>query len=315
MKESAPDLHEPVQTLRVTPLHHSGCVAIYDVRCRPSDFARGPEEWSLTDQIVFPRRGVFVHETRGQTIVADANRALFFNRGETYRVAHPACSGDDCTVFAFEAALLAEAVSEREPARGAGQGSPFRFTHAPSDDSVFALHERLRHAALDAGGGELAIDEAAVQLLGALLGAAYRGRDPVPRRTRASTARAQHEQVERTSLFLATHLGEDLSLAAVARAVHSSPFHLARVFRREAGLSIHQYRHRLRLRQALVRIAEGELDLAALALTLGFASHSHLTDSFRRAFGAPPSAYRKSLSAARLRELSRILEAPGRPRL
>src|SRR5690349_13481676 len=60
-KESAPELHDPVQTLRVTPLHHSGCVAIYDVRCRPSDFARGPEEWSLTHQIVFPRRGVFVH--------------------------------------------------------------------------------------------------------------------------------------------------------------------------------------------------------------------------------------------------------------
>jgi AraC-like DNA-binding protein len=90
-------------------------------------------------------------------------------------------------------------------------------------------------------------------------------------------------------LFLATCYGEKASLDDVGRAAHASPFHLARLFRRDSGLTIHQYRHRLRLRAALARIADGETNLSELALELGFSSHSHLTDVFRAAFGLSPA--------------------------
>jgi AraC-like DNA-binding protein len=39
-----------------------------------------------------------------------------------------------------------------------------------------------------------------------------------------------------------------------------------------------------------VRLPESRGNLTALALELGFASHSHFTDTFRRAFGVAPSA-------------------------
>jgi AraC family transcriptional regulator len=38
----------------------------------------------------------------------------------------------------------------------------------------------------------------------------------------------------------------------------------------------------------------GERELTAVAFDLGFSSHSHFTASFRRTFGAAPSALRKS---------------------
>ena len=71
----------------------------------------------------------------------------------------------------------------------------------------------------------------------------------------------------------------------------TSPFHLARVFRRESGLTIHAYVHQLRLRTALERVMDRE-DLSRVAVDLGYATHSHFTASFRRSFGVPPSSLR-----------------------
>jgi AraC family transcriptional regulator len=308
---SARTLHDPLQTLGVQTLHHSASVSVSDVRCRPHDFSRGPEEWSRTHQIVFPRRGVFEREARGDKLLADANHALFFQRDEPYRVVHPGGCGDDCTVFAFDDALLGAAVRQFDPAGAASVEQPFRFSHTAIDQRVFLLHAQLRCAALSGEAEPLALDEAALQLLAALLENTYRQRGISGSRARPASSELHHEQVRRTVLLLSTRFAEALSLDAIARAVHCSPYHLARLFRRISGLSIHQYRHRLRLREALQRLAEGRSELSALALELGFSSHSHLTDSFRQAFGVPPSAVRRSLGSRSLRELSRNLEVPG----
>jgi AraC family transcriptional regulator len=48
---------------------------------------------------------------------------------------------------------------------------------------------------------------------------------------------------------------------------------------------------------ALDRLREGERDLSALALDLGYANHSHFSDVFRRSFGAAPTQVRTNLVA------------------
>jgi AraC family transcriptional regulator len=48
------------------------------------------------------------------------------------------------------------------------------------------------------------------------------------------------------------------------------------------------------LRAALERLAEPGVDLIDIALDLGFSSHSHFTECFRRNFGKTPSAVRGS---------------------
>lgn|SRR6185369_5648730 len=317
--------HDPLETLCIHALHASRCVAAYDVRCRPHDKQRGPEERPLSHQIVFPRRGVFAFESRGDSLIADPNHVLFFNRDVEYRVAHPAGGGDDCTVFAFEDRLLRDALELVDPrwldnasgnapsADSNALARPFRFTHGLNDERTFWAHEKLRRAAESPHSESLERDEAAIELLSAVLNNAYRSRVPSSAKAiRASTRAAHSEVVQRASLFLATAFAEDATLDDVGRAAHASPFHLARLFRRESGLSIHQYRHRLRLRAALARIADGETDLSQLALELGFSSHSHLTDAFRLAFGVSPSHCRKSLNVRRFRQMSRDLEVSPR---
>lgn len=316
--------HDPLETLCIHPLHGSLTVSVYDVRCRPHDERRGPEEHSLTHQIVFPRRGVFQFEARGEKLIADPNRILFFNRGQGYHVAHPAFAGDDCTVFAFDDRALRDALELIDPRwlddascgasseRAGALLQPFRFVHGLNDERTVWAQERLRRAAQSPHREALALDEAALELLSAVLQSAYRSRGRSAKPVRAGTVAAHSETVHKASLFLASAFGESTALADIGRAVHTSPFHLARLFRRELGLTIHQYRHRLRLRAALARVADGESNLSALALDLGFSSHSHLTDAFRLAFGMSPKECRASLDVKRFREMSRNLEVAPR---
>ncbi len=75
-----------------------------------------------------------------------------------------------------------------------------------------------------------------------------------------------------------------------------SPFHLSRLVRQATGLPIHRLLVRCRLRHALDLMLESRDGLAKIAGATGFASHSHLTDSFRREFGVPPDAIRRRIT-------------------
>jgi AraC family transcriptional regulator len=72
---------------------------------------------------------------------------------------------------------------------------------------------------------------------------------------------------------------------------------------------VHRYLTQLRLRASLDRLADGADDLTALALDLGFSSHSHFADAFRREFGKTPSEVRATATPRTLRQMSKNLEA------
>lgn len=135
----------------------------------------------------------------------------------------------------------------------------------------------------------LALEEAVMRMLAGL--SSLHG--DIPHR-RATAARhrdlvfAVCEQIART--YSRSH-----SLKELARLVHSSPFYLARVFRQQTGLSIHGYRDGIRVRTGLSRLAAGASDLSRLALELGYSSHAHFSERFRRHFGCNPSEARKHL--------------------
>jgi AraC family transcriptional regulator len=296
-------------SLQAHSLYRSESVAIYDVCCRPQFREHGPEERSSGHQIVFPRSGVFLKLVAGREFLADPNHVLFFNQGEPYRVAHPVDGGDNCTVFEFRPVLLLEAIGSYQPRIKEDPIRLFEFTHAPINNQVFCFQQRVRQRLLSGAADALTVDEFSLDLLAAVMRHAYVGRGSRPARRRAATLRVHHAQAEQTRLLLCEHFAENWGLEEIARAVHTSTFHLARIFRRETGLAIHQYRNRLRLRVALERLVEQETNLTALALGLGFGSHSHFSDAFRSAFGVAPSEFRRRASSNWLREMSKNLEA------
>lgn len=120
----------------------------------------------------------------------------------------------------------------------------------------------------------------------------------VPPESRPSSR--PHRAVERTKEYLASAPERDDTMTEIAGAVHCSPFHLARLFRRQTGTSLHRYRTALRMTQALARLSQGESDLSRLAADLGYASHSHFTSVFRRTFDTTPNQMRRNLTAPHL---------------
>jgi AraC-like DNA-binding protein len=72
-----------------------------------------------------------------------------------------------------------------------------------------------------------------------------------------------------------------------------SPVYLTQLFHRLEGVPLYRYQLRLRLACALDRLAHAD-DLTALALDLGFTSHSHFSAAFRQTYGVSPSTFRRA---------------------
>jgi AraC family transcriptional regulator len=87
---------------------------------------------------------------------------------------------------------------------------------------------------------------------------------------------------------------ERLRVADLAEAVGVHPVHLARAFRRHYGAPVGAYQRGLRLSWAAGRLADGDEEIAQIALRAGFFDQSHLTRAFKRQFGFTPAAYRQA---------------------
>ncbi|MEP0847080.1 MAG: helix-turn-helix transcriptional regulator [Phycisphaerae bacterium] len=282
--------------------------SLIDVQCCHGRSPVGAEEASKACDVTFVRRGVFVKHVCRARVIADCNTVVFFNRGEPYSASHPVDGGDECTVLALREDLLCEVLADADPAASRDAQPRFRHTHGPAEPACQLKLAKLRGQLRAPIHDPLAAEEAALELFSGVVTSACAVRGERPPR-RADTAAAHLELSGAVQTLLAARFAEPLTLCEVADAVCSSPYHLARVFRREVGSSIHQYRARLRLAAALHRLAEGESDLTRLALESGFSSHSHFTTAFRQRFGVSPSVVRGRLTRPRLHEMSTILTA------
>jgi len=237
---------------------------------------------------------------------------MFFSRGSTYRVSHPTDCGDRGTIFITSPHVLIDIIREIDPSIDDRHGKPFPFGTGPCDTVAFwRYHELVRK--LEGTDPDLLepiwADVMIFELIGTVLEAAFEQHGFSCKRRRSDTDSDSADRVEAVKAYLASRLFERLTLDNIASAVHTSPFHLVRVFRQRTGVPIHRYLTRLRLRASLERLSDGAKDLAALALDLGFSSHSHFSDTFRREFNRSPSEVRRNISTRRLWEMSRNVEA------
>jgi len=300
----------PENTLTFRSLYDSPIVSVRDYRCRACRGGPAPEEHSRVHSIALVRHGAFCKHFGRRSVTADVNQAVFFSKGSTYRVSHPADCGDRGTVFVPSPHVLNDIIREFDPSIDDCPERPFPFVTGPCDSGVFWRHRELvqRLEAAESDPLEpLWADVTALQLISNVLEAAL-ARHGLPRKRRRNGTDADHaDRAEAVKTYLASRLGERITLDDVARAVYASPFHLARIFQQRTGLPVHRYLTRLRLRASLERLADGAKDLTALALDLGFSSHSHFTDTFHREFGRAPSEVRGDPGRRTLREMRKNL--------
>ena len=292
-------------------LYESPIVSVRDYCCRISQSGPASEEHCDANNIVLMRHGAFSKHFGRRSVTADVNQAVFFSKGSSYRVSHPADCGDRGTVFIPSPRVLNDIVRELDPSVDEQPERPFPFVTGPCDTRVFWRHRELVQR-LEASESEplepLWADVTALQLVAEVLEAGF-VRHGQPRKTSRTSTDADHrDRAEAAKTYMAGQLSERITLEDVARAVYASPFHLARLFQQQTGVPLHRYLTRLRLRASLERLAGGADDLTALALELGFSSHSHFTDTFRREFGRAPSGVRRNASRRTLREMSKNLE-------
>jgi AraC family transcriptional regulator len=325
-------------------LYDSPLVSVRDYRCRAGCGAPGNDERPDADQIVLLRYGAFRKHFGRRSVTVDVNQAAFFSKESTYRVSHPADCGDRGTIFMASPRVLNDIVRELDPTIDDHPERPFPFVTGPCDSGVFRRHRELARRLGPVEDSQMGpplapppapdplwpdplwpdplwpdplwpdplwIEVTALQIIADALEAAFARQGlaaPSGKGRREGTEADHADRVEAAKTYLASRMSECVTLDDVARAVGVSPFHLARLFRRRTGAPVHRYLTCLRLRASLERLADGANDLTALALELGFSSHSHFTDSFRREFGRTPSDVRRGAGLRGLREMSKNLE-------
>jgi AraC family transcriptional regulator len=277
-------------------LFRTQLVAIGDFRCRPNDDGFGGGTPCTSWCFVFPRTSVWIQHEGRPRFVADPSIVTFYNRDDRYRRSSISADGDRADWFAVAPSLALDAAAIHDPAVAERPDRPFRFDRGPSDAAVY-LAQRAVYESVHAGRLEaLAVDEAVVGLLDAVLSRTYMARG-----TRQSFRGARRSDlVDRAQAVLGTNLADRIELGPLARKLGVSPYYLCRTFRHETGSTLGDYRLNLRLRMSLERIAAGQ-PLTDLALELGFSSHSHFTARFRKVFGFPPSRLR-GMSMRRLND-------------
>ncbi|WP_425410054.1 helix-turn-helix domain-containing protein [Hyphococcus sp.] len=99
-------------------------------------------------------------------------------------------------------------------------------------------------------------------------------------------------RLRRVADFIEAHLGEELTQADLARVAELSPHHFASAFRTSVGVAPHRYLTERRIARARELLAKSEATVTTIAHALGFSSHGHFSETFRRFVGVTPTAYK-----------------------
>lgn len=130
-----------------------------------------------------------------------------------------------------------------------------------------------------------------------LLDSAFRALETSPTAASAKRIHSVKRDIARRVASLDT---PRWTLHDVADAADLSPFHLARIFKAETGMTLHAYRQQLRLAMALQCLQggmpHGQVNLAELAAGLGYSSQSHMGFAFQRELGVTPAQARLQLA-------------------
>ncbi|MEM7031210.1 MAG: helix-turn-helix transcriptional regulator [Chloroflexota bacterium] len=277
-------------TIFKSPLLQIGLFRCY--RDNPNFTDTGPIQNHI---LVFPRTSVRIHHRDKPPIVASPNVVMFYNKNQTYCRYPVSVEGDLCEWFAFQADLIIDALTEYDPAVSERLETPFTLTHGPSDAFSY-LQQRaiVEHSHNTTPIHEGYIETMALAILERAVGQAYNTQGRYKRPPSQKTEKLHQTLVYEAQAQLARNFQEPLTLTSLADYLHTSVYHLCRIFRRYTGYTLQQYLDQIRLRTALDAILHDKKSLTSIAHDLGYAHHSHFAQAFRKSFGLPPSAFRKS---------------------
>ena len=109
----------------------------------------------------------------------------------------------------------------------------------------------------------------------------------------------KNDRVLKLIRYMDAHLAEDISIDALAEQVYLSKYHMMRLFRKETGITVHDYLTQRRLLLARDHIRSG-LSATDACYRSGWRSYSSFTRAYAKQFGTTPTGRRDT--AARQEE-------------
>ncbi len=107
----------------------------------------------------------------------------------------------------------------------------------------------------------------------------------------AAEGRGQHTlSINAVYYYVRDHLSEDLSLDVLAEKLYFNKYYIAHAFKRETGMSLHQYISEKRLERARELLLMGT-PVHRAAAACGYADDAHFVRSFKQKYGLPPKKY------------------------
>jgi AraC-like DNA-binding protein len=267
------------------------------------DAAQAPERTQPWPMISFCHGGAYVATTDESRRLVDGTAILAVRGGQQYLTRGASRGASFGTSLSIHPDLLAGILGDTAqtnehgfPGLGGPLSPALRIQEASLFSSLAGLTAR----------GNLWFEEQVIELFATAV--ARLGSESPPGRSHGESK--GRVIVEAAKAVLADHFREPISVADVAKRVGISPFHLCRLFRRIEASSLHQYVIWLRLNAAIEELADAR-SLSDVAYSLGFAQHSHFSETFRRRFGRTPSAVRNELR--RSGRIASELRGTGRP--
>ena len=99
--------------------------------------------------------------------------------------------------------------------------------------------------------------------------------------------------------YIDSGLSRSIGVRDLAATVHMSPFHFARMFRQTTGRPPHAYITAKRIDQAKHLLANTNLRIVEVAVSVGYQTQAHFTGVFHKFVGVTPRVYRLGAQAGR----------------
>jgi AraC-like DNA-binding protein len=93
--------------------------------------------------------------------------------------------------------------------------------------------------------------------------------------------------------YMQEHFSKGVTLVAISKTVHLSPFHFHRRFTELLGITPKHFLLDCQIEEAKRLLVSREKGLAAIATACGFAHQSHFTSRFKQATGLTPTRWRR----------------------
>jgi AraC family transcriptional regulator len=120
-----------------------------------------------------------------------------------------------------------------------------------------------------------------------------RSNDELSRISQVSRGGLASWQMRNVTQHIDYHLGEQISLATLAKLARLSQSHFSRAFKQSFGLPPHEYHIQRRIEKAKALLAERETSVTDVGFTLGYSHTSSFSVAFRKFTGLSPSEFRR----------------------